>query len=153
MRRTRLLHLTRHGKEVLGKATRLGAEWDRTICAGLSTAEREQLLALLQRVAVNIGVADGELPDQETGQRPDPLTADAPHASGRRDADPRGRRPSPSIASSKSNRTGLDAGPSERPSAIRSTSSSTTTAGRRARARLVTAPTATRDRPVRTRRV
>jgi DNA-binding MarR family transcriptional regulator len=83
-RRTRLLHLTRHGKEVLGKATRLGAEWERTICAGLSTAEREQLLSLLQRVAINIGVADGELPDQGTGQRPDPLTAGAPHASGRR---------------------------------------------------------------------
>lgn len=72
-RRTRLLHLTEHGTEVLGQAIRLGAEWEKAICVGLSAAEREQLLALLQRVADNIGVTEGELPDRGTGHRPEPL--------------------------------------------------------------------------------
>jgi DNA-binding MarR family transcriptional regulator len=72
-RRTRLLHLTERGAKVLGEAVRLGAQWEERICAGLSPAERRQLLALLQRVAANIGVAGAELPDHGTGTRPEPL--------------------------------------------------------------------------------
>jgi len=88
-RRTRLLHLTGHGREVLVEAAGISAGWERTICADLTAAERQQLLDLLRRVAVNIGVADAELPDHGTGHRPDPLPGGLPPARGRR-----GRQPS-----------------------------------------------------------
>lgn len=78
-----MLHLTGHGKEVPGEATRLGAEWENTICSGLSAADRDHLLDLLRRVAVSIGVAEGELPDHGTGQRPDPVPPGVPRGSGR----------------------------------------------------------------------
>jgi DNA-binding MarR family transcriptional regulator len=77
-RRTRLLHLTEQGAEVLAEAIRLGDQWEATICSGLSAADREQLISLLRRVANNIGVAERELPDHGTGQRPDALPADGP---------------------------------------------------------------------------
>jgi DNA-binding MarR family transcriptional regulator len=77
-RRARMLYLAGPGKEVLGKAASLSAEWENTICAGLSTAEREQLLILLRHVAVNVGIAEGELPDHGTGSRSYPLTAGEP---------------------------------------------------------------------------
>jgi DNA-binding MarR family transcriptional regulator len=72
-RRSRRLHLTGQGAKVLEQATTLGAEWEGTICAGISAAERDTLLDLLARIAVNIGIADGELPDRGTGQRPEAL--------------------------------------------------------------------------------
>src|SRR5579875_2274223 len=65
-RRTRLLHLTGRGEAVLEEATALGAQ-----------GERAQLLSLLRRVAANIGLADGELPDRGTGQRPEPVPGPA----------------------------------------------------------------------------
>ena len=77
-RRTRIPHLTSRGEQVLGQAVRLGVEWEEKICAGLSPAERDSLLALLRRVAINIGVTTGELPDQGTGQRPQPLSPGGP---------------------------------------------------------------------------
>jgi DNA-binding MarR family transcriptional regulator len=70
-RRARRLYLAGPGRKVLGEAAKLSAEWENTICAGLSAAERAQLLALLRRIAVNVGTAEGELPDQGTGNRPD----------------------------------------------------------------------------------
>jgi DNA-binding MarR family transcriptional regulator len=72
-RRTRQLHLTESGGRVLDKAIQLGAEWEQQICAGLSRAERDELLGLLRRVAANIGVGQETLPDQGTGQRPQPV--------------------------------------------------------------------------------
>jgi DNA-binding MarR family transcriptional regulator len=76
-RRTRLPHLTGRGAQVLQQAVRLGAQWEEEICAGLSAADRDTLRALLQRVAANIGVASGELPDRGTGQRPEALSPGA----------------------------------------------------------------------------
>jgi DNA-binding MarR family transcriptional regulator len=72
-RRTRRLHLTERGGQVLDEAIQLGAEWEQQICAGISSAEREELLGLLRRVAANIGVGQDTLPDRGTGQRPQPL--------------------------------------------------------------------------------
>jgi DNA-binding MarR family transcriptional regulator len=72
-RRTRQLHLTDRGAQVLDEAIRLGAQWEQQICAGLSDTERDQLLGLLRRVAVNIGVSQDTLPDRGTGHRPQPL--------------------------------------------------------------------------------
>jgi DNA-binding MarR family transcriptional regulator len=69
-RRTRQLHLTRRGGQVLDRATRLGDEWEHQICAGLSDTEREQLLGLLRRVATNIGIGQETLPDRGIGLRP-----------------------------------------------------------------------------------
>lgn len=82
-RRTRQLYLTEQGADVLDRATRLGAQWEQQICAGLSDAERVQLLSLLRRVAANIGLGADTLPDRGTGHRPEPLSAAAaPTASG-----------------------------------------------------------------------
>ena len=69
-RRTRRLHLTRHGGQVLDRATQLGDSWEQQICAGLSSAERDQLLGLLRRIAANIGVGQDTLPDRGAGLRP-----------------------------------------------------------------------------------
>jgi DNA-binding MarR family transcriptional regulator len=77
-RRTRQLHLTRHGRQIVDKATSLGAEWEQQICAGLSDADRGQLLDLLRKVAANLGLGADTLPDHGTGHRPQPL----PTASG-----------------------------------------------------------------------
>jgi DNA-binding MarR family transcriptional regulator len=72
-RRTRQLHLTGRGGQVLDRAIQLGAEWEEQICTGLSSADRDELLGLLRRVAANIGVGQEALPDRGTGQRPQPL--------------------------------------------------------------------------------
>ena len=69
-RRTRQLHLTRRGGQVLDRATQLGDNWEHQICAGLSSAERDQLLGLLRRIAANIGVGQDTLPDRSAGLRP-----------------------------------------------------------------------------------
>jgi DNA-binding MarR family transcriptional regulator len=76
-RRTRLPHLTDRGGQILDQAVRVGADWEEKICSGLSGDERDTLLALLRRVAANIGVATDELPDRGTGQRPQSLAAGA----------------------------------------------------------------------------
>jgi DNA-binding MarR family transcriptional regulator len=58
-RRTRSLHLTDAGRELLERAFEQAVSHERALCAGLSGAEREQLLGLLQRVAVQLGLAPG----------------------------------------------------------------------------------------------
>lgn len=50
-RRVNLLHLTAKGTKVLSQAGDAGETWQEELLANLSTAEREQLLGLLQRVA------------------------------------------------------------------------------------------------------
>jgi DNA-binding MarR family transcriptional regulator len=56
-RRTRALHLTADGRELLERALTLAAGLERHLCAHLSAPEREQLLELLQRVGMQLGVA------------------------------------------------------------------------------------------------
>ncbi len=58
-RRARALHLTPGGRELLDRAFVLAAELERNLCATLSGAELEQLLELLQRVGLQLGVAPG----------------------------------------------------------------------------------------------
>lgn len=58
-RRTRTLYLTPQGSELLGRAFLLASELERHLCAPLSDAEREQLLDLLQRVGMQLGLAPG----------------------------------------------------------------------------------------------
>jgi DNA-binding MarR family transcriptional regulator len=76
-RRTRQLHLTERGAQVLDRAMRLGAQWEQQICAGLSDTERDQLLGLLRMVAANLGLGEDTLPDRGSGHRPEPLPAAA----------------------------------------------------------------------------
>jgi DNA-binding MarR family transcriptional regulator len=58
-RRTRALHLTADGHELLGRAFALAVGHERNLCADLSAEEREQLLALLQRVGASLGLPAG----------------------------------------------------------------------------------------------
>jgi DNA-binding MarR family transcriptional regulator len=58
-RRTRELHLTTAGRELLERAFVLAVELERQLCAGLSADEREQLLDLLQRVSAQLGLSPG----------------------------------------------------------------------------------------------
>ncbi len=58
-RRTRALYLTPGGRELLDRALGLAVELERELCATLSDAERDQLLELLQRVGLQLGLAAG----------------------------------------------------------------------------------------------
>jgi DNA-binding MarR family transcriptional regulator len=58
-RRTRALHLTAAGHELLARAFALALGFEQGLCAGLSDAERDQLLELLQRVAEQLGLPTG----------------------------------------------------------------------------------------------
>jgi len=72
-RRTRLLQVTPRGKQVLDEAIRLGDQLELQYCAGLSGAERDQLLGLLRRVAANVGLGPDSLPDHGKGLLPEQL--------------------------------------------------------------------------------
>ena len=61
-RRARSLYLTAAGKRLLGKAKKAGAEHEKELTAGLSAAEREQLLDLLERIAASQDLAAGVHP-------------------------------------------------------------------------------------------
>lgn len=69
-RRTRTLHLTANGSAVLHKARTLAWSLEEEICGGFGASERKELLRLLRRVASNLGVARGSLPDKGSGDRP-----------------------------------------------------------------------------------
>ncbi|HEY2140894.1 MAG TPA: MarR family transcriptional regulator [Solirubrobacteraceae bacterium] len=58
-RRARALHLTDAGKSLLVRAFALAVGHERDLCADLSDDEREQLLDLLQRVGIRLGLAPG----------------------------------------------------------------------------------------------
>ena len=58
-RRARELYLTSSGADLLGEAFARAIALEQEICAGMSAAEREQLLELLQRVGAALGVAPG----------------------------------------------------------------------------------------------
>jgi DNA-binding MarR family transcriptional regulator len=73
-RRTRALHLTAAGHALLGRALARAVEYEQGLCAGLSAAERDQLLDLLQRVGAELDLAPGvhaahaALTDERTSQ-------------------------------------------------------------------------------------
>jgi DNA-binding MarR family transcriptional regulator len=58
-RRTRALHLTDAGRDLIGRAVAVAAGHERALCDGLSADEREQLLALLRRVGLALDVPAG----------------------------------------------------------------------------------------------
>ena len=55
-RRARALYLTDAGRDLLARAFAAAAAFERELCADLSEKEREQLLALLGRVAARLGL-------------------------------------------------------------------------------------------------
>jgi DNA-binding MarR family transcriptional regulator len=58
-RRTRQLYLTTSGRKLLMRAFTLAAAVESDLCADLSASEREQLIELLRRVGLRLGVAPG----------------------------------------------------------------------------------------------
>jgi DNA-binding MarR family transcriptional regulator len=52
-RRVRALHLTRKGRGVLDRASKVAIDYETQLCAGINREEREQLIDLLQRLQVN----------------------------------------------------------------------------------------------------
>lgn len=56
-RRTRELHLTLAGRQLLERAFQLAAGLENDLCADLSAPEREQLIGLLQRIGLQLGLA------------------------------------------------------------------------------------------------
>ena len=51
-RRVRGLHLTRKGRGVLERASKIAIDYETQLCAGINRQEREQLIDLLQRLQV-----------------------------------------------------------------------------------------------------
>jgi len=58
-RRSRTLHLTAQGKKVLDRAVELAMGLESTLNAGFTADQQQQLLAMLSRVADNLGLAAG----------------------------------------------------------------------------------------------
>ena len=58
-RRARELYLTRSGRKLLLRAFTLASSLESDLCADLSAAEREQLIDMLQRVGMRLGVTPG----------------------------------------------------------------------------------------------
>jgi DNA-binding MarR family transcriptional regulator len=61
-RRVRTLHLTDEGRQLLGKIMEISLEHEQQLTGGLQPAEREQLIALLRRLAAEQGLAEGVHP-------------------------------------------------------------------------------------------
>jgi DNA-binding MarR family transcriptional regulator len=61
-RRVRTLHLTQEGRRLLSRVMEISLEHERELCRGLQSAEREQLIMLLSRVAAEQGLAEGVHP-------------------------------------------------------------------------------------------
>ena len=58
-RRTRALHLTADGRELMNRAFAVAVEHERNLCSELPGAEREQLIEMLQRVGQQVGLPGG----------------------------------------------------------------------------------------------
>jgi DNA-binding MarR family transcriptional regulator len=68
-RRVRIVELTDLGRSSLQHATRIAMATEATLCAGFSESEREEVIASLQKVSRNLGLATGIHPD--LGAAPD----------------------------------------------------------------------------------
>lgn len=66
-RRIRALHLTAEGRRALDRVLRVSAEHEAAMCEGLGGPEREQLIALLSRIAAQQGLAPGVHPGLHGG--------------------------------------------------------------------------------------
>ncbi len=62
-RRSRTVHLTEVGRDLVERAGAMAASLESTICRGLSEAEREELIERLRLVGRNLDVVEGAHPD------------------------------------------------------------------------------------------
>lgn len=58
-RRARAIYMTQRGRKMLERALVLAIDFERSLCAGLSGAEREKLLELVERVGAELGLPSG----------------------------------------------------------------------------------------------
>jgi DNA-binding MarR family transcriptional regulator len=58
-RRNHALHLTAEGSRLMGRLSGIAVAHEDAVCAGLAPQERQQLAALLERVAANQGLKPG----------------------------------------------------------------------------------------------
>lgn len=58
-RRVHALHMTKAGRELLSRAFAIAVAYEQELCGDLSSAEREQLLELLQRMSLRFGLEPG----------------------------------------------------------------------------------------------
>jgi DNA-binding MarR family transcriptional regulator len=74
-RRVRGLYLTRKGRGVLDKASKIAIDYETRLCAGINREEREQLIDLLQKLQASQthlrGVHPGLGKDSPHGKAPD----------------------------------------------------------------------------------
>jgi len=80
-RRSRTLHITDDGRQVLARATELAMGLEGAICQGFTGDERQHLLDMLARVADNLGLVQGLHPDTSTGHGTPHWTEEAGSAS------------------------------------------------------------------------
>lgn len=77
-RRSRTLHLTPLGTDVLERATLLAMGLEQTICEGFDAGRRSELIAMLVAVAENLGLVQGLHPGTSTGHGSDHWTDGSP---------------------------------------------------------------------------
>lgn len=69
-RRTRAVHLTEAGNTLLRKAFAIAMGHEKWICEGLSDAERDRLIALLERISQHLGLGPGAHAAMRENQEP-----------------------------------------------------------------------------------
>ena len=69
-RRVNALHLTAAGRRLLQQATKIASTWEDHLCGSLDEGERETLLALLQRLALDLDLPLGVHPGLGRGRAP-----------------------------------------------------------------------------------
>jgi DNA-binding MarR family transcriptional regulator len=75
-RRSRTLHMTREGRDLLAGATELAMGLELTICEGFSSPDRTRLMDMLVQVADNLGLVQGLHPGS-IGEHDSPHWTDA----------------------------------------------------------------------------
>ena len=102
-RRVRALYLTRQGRRLLGRVMQVSAEHEAELCAGLDRSEREQLIALLSRLAAEQGLATGVHP----GVAGEPMEGGASgHGTAQADESPKAEPPTGAPGQTKTRRRG-----------------------------------------------
>ena len=76
-RRSRTLHMTPEGRELLASATDLAMDLERTICRGFTEDERAQVLDLLAQAEDNLDLVQGLHPS-DAGEEGSPHFTEAP---------------------------------------------------------------------------
>lgn len=77
-RRSRTLHVTPAGRDLLAEATTKAMALEQKLCQGLSVAQRQEMIGRLQQVGRNLEVIEGVHPDVALGHHAASWTEDAP---------------------------------------------------------------------------